>query len=145
MGAFTDSYAELKDGSLAREIDIAFAEALAFEKGVQVASRYKACITYVFCDSTAAGKDVEKAYSPVDSIDEVIKRIYSTAQETSMTIIVVDTPSAENIADIDTRPERLVARLEEIGRKEASLKRLQSAAQHWLDTGKTYFQRTVSQ
>ena len=71
----------------------------------------------------------------------LIKRIYPSAQKTEMNIIVVDVPSEENIADIDTRPNRKAENKEEKTRELASLRSVEEANQFWKNTGKTYCHR----
>ena len=57
-------------------------------------------------------------------------------------LIIVDIPTGENFADIDTRPNEEISVAEKAFRSKASAYRTAQAFEIWKKTGKTFFHRS---
>ena len=113
-------------------------ESFAMNWGLQLPQVNEATIVVIGGDNTAASRAFWKGYSLAESIDGHIPETPNPRK----TVIFVDIPTEDNIADVKTRPD-LAWTVEEIEqRRRASFERLSAAYEAWTHwPGDTYFDR----
>jgi len=127
------------EGAFGEFTDIAHAECTAAMKGLELVSDIEAQVIVQCNDHKAVGRGFWKGYSPQDALDRMV--ITGLRAIKKKILVQVDVPSAENFADIGTRPDKSFTPEERALRMQCSLARAKEAASIWKATGKDYFSR----
>lgn len=126
--------------SFACETPIDIAEASVMRKGIEFAQAKKEIrVWFVAGDNTAASRAFLKGYSPSGMDAEIVA---SGVCEWDGELIIVDIPTDENYADIDSRPDEKSSPENERYRRHATWRRLQSAMEAWKKWPAAYFGRS---
>jgi|GEM_PF-6097088 len=112
-------------------------EAFAMDWGLNLRSALEASILVIGGDNTAVSRAFWKGYSLSETIDRHI-----SPPRTSQTVIFVDFPTEDNLADVKTRPDIAWTATMIEQRRLASFERLVVAREGWERwPGDTYFDR----
>jgi len=118
---------------------IAEAECTAAKAGLCLVGAVDVDVVVQCNDHKAVGRGFWKGYSPQDLLDSLIVEGLDAVD--GKVLVQVDVPSAENFADIATRPDKNFSKEEKEERMRMSLARGQEALRTWKRTGKDYFSR----
>lgn len=127
------------EGNFEHALPIAEAEGTAACKGLVLVGDIGADVIALCNDHKAVGRGFWKGYSPTDNIDDLV--VEGLHAVDGKVLIDVDVPSAENFADIGTRPTKNFSENEHKMRMQMSLARGRYAVARWEKTGQDYCPR----
>jgi hypothetical protein len=99
---------------------IAVGEAIAIEKAIEIAA--EAALLIVATDNVEAGRSFANGWATDPEVDHIVARAVFQGK-----LVIADTPTAENAADVDTRPDVVFAAEEVERRVRKSWERLEKA------------------